>query len=182
MISSYMWQGQDQIPAHLGGGSRGSCSDDFCGCGLSEGFYKTSFLLEWELRPYATLGIVAAKPSWKETPGTQWELLRGSSRIRKFQQPFTDKHVAVIMTAQDHQGYLLLNRWACKAHGLQMAHTQPTPLPPLKPGQSHCFPSIPWPGPRINTMLSKWSLFLTIHQENSIQNVQKYPPHSHHQI
>lgn len=77
-----------------------------------------------------------------------------------------------------HQRNLLRNRRGCKAHGLQMAHTLPASLPPhWNPARATAFPASPRQAPG-QTLLSKWSLFLTIHQENSIQSVQKYPPHS----
>lgn len=63
--------------AHVGGRSRGSYSDHSPWPRAIRGTLQEVVFLEENFRPCITLEIVAAKPSWKEMPGTQGELLQG---------------------------------------------------------------------------------------------------------
>lgn len=81
----YGAKGQDQTLAHAGGGSRGFFSDHTLWLWAIRGTLQEMVFLEGHFRPHITLEILAAQPSWKETPGIQWELLQGSFGARKSQ-------------------------------------------------------------------------------------------------
>lgn len=78
-------KGQDQTPAHVGGGSRGFFSDHALWLWAIRGTLQETVFLEGHFRPHITVEILAAKLSWKETPGIQWELLQGPFGARKSQ-------------------------------------------------------------------------------------------------
>lgn len=159
-------QGQDQTLTPAGGGSRGSCWRILQEMFISGGRIQTL------CRTRNSGSKALLEGNARHSVGAPSRLLQGKE---------ISLQTNVLLWSQQHRiigGICSLTEEPARHMGCRWLTLCLPPPVPLKPGQSHCYPCIPWPSPRINTVLSKRSLFLIIHQENSIQSVQKNPPHS----